>query len=128
MRALLTALFLAVAGVQAHAESGMASVDYGRPTRFDGGHFRGLVATGERFKASIFAVAHCSLPLGSRVMIRFRARTAEAIVKDRGPCCTAHCRRVAPARLLARVIDLTPALAAHLRFPGLGRVSFWPVA
>lgn len=127
MRATIAAILLVLCGT-AHAESGIASVDYGRPTRFDGGNFHGLVATGERFNPSVFAVAHCSLPLKSRVIVAYRRRVAIAVVNDRGPCCTPDCRHNAPLRVLIRKIDLTPALARYLGFPGLGVVEYWPVA
>jgi len=107
--------------------SGPASVDYGRVTRFDGANYRGRVATGARYKSSALAVAHRTLPLGSTIVIAYRNRTATAVVNDRGPCLSRHCQRVAPARVKARVLDMTPAVAKRLRFPGLGRVAFWPI-
>ncbi len=104
---------------------GLASVDDGRPTRFDGGSFHGKVATGERFKVASLAVAHRTLPLGSRVVVSYRGREVVAVVNDRGPCLSPHCQKVAPRRVRERVLDMTPALARLLKFPGLGRVAFW---
>jgi rare lipoprotein A (peptidoglycan hydrolase) len=111
----------------AHAEEGPASVDYGRVTRFDAANYHGRVATGERYSAGKLAVAHRTLPLGSYVAVSYRGRTVIAVVNDRGPCLSAYCRRTAPKRVGERVLDMTPAVAAKLRFPGLGRVTFWPV-
>ncbi len=114
--------------VPAHAETGLASVDYGGPTRFDGGHYAGRTATGERYRVASLAVAHRTLPLNSCIAVRFNGKVVNATVKDRGPCLSEHCQATAPRRVRERVIDMTPLLAARLNFPGLGRVSFWPVA
>lgn len=135
MRSLVAALLLGAGILMAPGNpeasevmSGLASVDFGRVTRFDGGRYHGLVATGERFKASALAVAHCTLPLGSWVMVAYRDKTTPAVVNDRGPCCSDHCRRIAPTRVKDRVLDMTPAVASRLDFPGLGRVAFWLVS
>ena len=104
---------------------GMASVDDGHATKWDGGKFHGIVSTGQRFKATVLAVAHRTLPLESCVMVSYRGKTQKAKVFDRGPCLTAHCQRTAPERVRNRVLDMTPAVAARLDFPGLGQVSFW---
>lgn len=135
MRSLVAALLLG-AGIlmvpgnpeASEVMTGLASVDFGRVTRFDGGRYQGMVATGERFKASVLAVAHRTLPLGSHVMVRYRGRTACAVVNDRGPCLSAYCQSHAPKRVRDRVLDMMPRLASRLGFPGLGRVAFWPVA
>lgn len=129
-RSLLAALFLCLAGSATPAADitiGLASVDDGRPTRFDGANYHGKVADGSRFKTASLAVAHRTLPLGSVVVVSYRGREAKAVVNDRGPCLSSHCQRTAPARVRARVLDMTPALARALRFPGLGRVAFWPL-
>jgi rare lipoprotein A (peptidoglycan hydrolase) len=107
--------------------AGLASVDDGRPTRFDGANYHGRVADGSRFKTAALAVAHRTLPLGSIVVVSYRGREARAVVNDRGPCLSSHCQRTAPARVRSRVLDMTPALARVLGFPGLGRVAFWPL-
>jgi rare lipoprotein A (peptidoglycan hydrolase) len=129
MRSLVAALIYCAFGfsVAAHAEEGMASVDYGRTTKYDARSYGGKVATGARFRASVLAVAHRTLPLGSLIMVTYRGRSAVALVNDRGPCLSAHCQRTAPARVRARILDMTPAVAARLHFPGLGRVTFWPI-
>lgn len=107
--------------------TGPASVDDGKLTRFDGANYRGRVADGSRFKSSLMAVAHRTLPLGSTVVVSYRGRQERAVVNDRGPCLSVHCQRTAPARVRSRVLDMTPALARRLKFPGLGRVAFWSI-
>lgn len=104
---------------------GLASVDDGRPTRFDGGSFHGRVADGGRFKIAALAVAHRTLPLGSIVVVSYRGRTATAVVNDRGPCLSPDCQQHAPKRIRDRVLDMTPAVARQIKFPGLGRVTYW---
>lgn len=134
MRSLVASLMICAFGfsVAANAEArkvetGLASVDHGRPTPFDGGRYGGKVASGARFNAATLAVAHRTLPLGSLIMVTYRGRSAVAVVNDRGPCLSRHCQRTAPARVRSRILDMTPALAARLHFPGLGRVTFWPI-
>jgi rare lipoprotein A (peptidoglycan hydrolase) len=105
----------------------LASVDFGDVTQFDGEQHQGLVATGEQFQASRLAVAHRTLPLNSCVAVYYEGRTQTAVVNDRGPCSSDYCQRVAPARVKERVLDMTPAGASLLKFPGLGRVAFWPI-
>lgn len=136
MRSFVAALLLCLLCVacllsRARAEVmvGMASVDFGRVTRWDGGRYHGLVATGERFRANVLAVAHRTLPLHSCVAVKYRDKTVgPAVVDDRGPCLTDHCQRHAPLRVRERVLDLKPRLASALGFPGTGKVTFWPVA
>lgn len=125
---LLLGLLAVFVAIPALAETGVASVDYGRPTRWDGGRYAGLVATGERYKAAALAVAHKTLPLNSCIAVRFNDKVVTATVKDRGPCLSDFCQATAPRRVRERVLDMTPLLASRLHFPGLGRVSFWPVA
>lgn len=107
---------------------GIASVDDGRPTRFDSRNYHGRVATGARFHPGRMAVAHRTLPLGSYVRVDHGVHSAVAIVNDRGPCASAHCRRVAPKRVRDRVLDMTPAMARRLRCGGLCRVAVLPLA
>lgn len=105
--------------------TGPASVDDGRPTRFDDRNYHGRVADGGRFTIAALAVAHRTLPLGAVIVVSYRGRQERAVVRDRGPCLSSHCQNTAPARIRARVLDMTPALAKRIGFPGLGRVSFW---
>lgn len=131
MRSLIAVALLCLACSSARAEVmvGMASVDFGHVTRFDGWRYRGLVATGERFKSNILAVAHRTLPLKSCVAVKYRDRTVgPAVVDDRGPCLTSYCQHHAPQRVRERVLDMKPRLASLLGFPGTGKVTFWPVA
>lgn len=123
-RALLAICVLSSAS--AHAETVLASVDDGKPTHFDGGNFHNRVSTGDRFNAHALAVAHRTLPLKSCIEISYRGRAQTVIVNDRGPCLTAWCQHHAPPRIKRRELDMTPALARLLRFPGLGTVSFHP--
>lgn len=127
LRSVALWLVVSVSSISA-TEVGMASVDYGRVTRFDAHGFHGLVATGERFRASIYAIAHRTLPLKSCVKVRYRKRETIAVVNDRGPCLSPQCRAKAPARIRMRIADLTPALASYLRFPGLGKIELEPTA
>lgn len=100
----------------------LASVDDGRPTRYDDANYHGRVATGERFDRNKLAVAHRTLPLNSCVEIRNGDHVVQAVVNDRGPCLSPHCQKTAP-QLLKRELDMTPAVAKALAFNGLGRVE-----
>lgn len=113
--------------VPANAEEGIASVDHGKPTRFDSRNYHGRVATGEHFNAKLFGVAHRTLPLRSCIMIARGPRVVQATIRDRGPCLSAHCQRTAPRRVRVRILDLWPAVARRLACDGLCRVKFWPV-
>ena len=109
------------------AEVGIASVDDGRPTPYDGANYHGRVSTGERFSAAVLAIAHRTLPLGSWAFVK-HGRTGEfARVWDRGPCLTPWCQKHAPLRIRVRVADLTPRLAKRLGCDGLCKVAIWPV-
>lgn len=121
MRVALVFLFLSA--LPAKAEVGIASVDYGRVTRFDAKGFRGKVATGEPYDGSIMAIAHRTRPLKSCVVVKYRKWTQIAVVNDRGPCLSARCQAMAPKSVRQRIADLTPALAKSINFPGLGPVE-----
>ncbi len=123
----LVVFILTIADImRVHAETVLASVDDGKPTRYDGGNFHGRISTGARFNGRMMAVAHRTLPLNSCIEVSYRGRLQIAIVNDRGPCLTSWCQRHAPTRIKHRALDMTPALARILRFPGLGTVSFQP--
>lgn len=125
--AAILAMALSVVEIKpAASETVLASVDDGRPTQFDGINFHHRVSTGERFNGALAAVAHRTLPLNSCIEISYRGRSRIAVVNDRGPCLTAWCQHHAPTRIKRRELDMTPALARILRFPGLGFVSFHP--
>jgi hypothetical protein len=129
MRSLAIALSLC-ACVSAHAAEirvGVASIDDGLPTKYDGGHFAGRLSDGSRFTDGM-TVAHRDLPVGSCVEVSRIGRAAQvhlARVDDVGPCGTPHCQRVAP-HLLKREIDLKPMLAKAVGCGGLCRVAYWP--
>lgn len=115
------------AATAAEITIGMASVDDGKPNRYDGASFNGKISTGERFTDGM-RVAHRTLPLGSCVDVSIVGRGAQiykAKIDDRGPCGTEICRKNSPW-LLNRLIDLKPQLAAAIGCDGLCRVAFWP--
>lgn len=130
MRSLLATLLLCLACSIASAAEitvGIASVDDGRPTKYDGGGFNGKLADGSKFTDGM-RVAHRDLPIGSCVAVARVGRDANvklAKVDDRGPCDTQHCRSNSP-HLLKRLIDLKPKLASALGCDGLCTVAFWP--
>jgi rare lipoprotein A (peptidoglycan hydrolase) len=55
-------------------------------------------------------VAHKSLPCGTKVTISYRGRTAQAVVRDRGPY------------VGGREFDLAGAVARKLGFNGVGTI------
>lgn len=81
------------------------------------------VSSGARFDPNQMAVASRSLPLGTCVHLKYRGREATAVVNDRGPCYSERCQRTRPD-LIKRELDLTPATAKQLRFPGLGKLKY----
>ena len=118
-----------ITGRTAEMTFGIASVDDGKPTRYDGGNgsFNGKLATGAKFVDGL-TIAHRTLPLGSCVDLSKIGRDAQiynAKVDDRGPCDTQHCRRNAPW-LLKRHIDFKPKLAKLMGCGGLCSVAYWP--
>ncbi len=120
MRSCLAALMLClVCSIASAAEItiGLASVDDGKPTKYDGGNFTGRLS-----------VAHRDLPLGSCVEVSKLGRDANihlARIDDRGPCATPDCKRKAP-HLAKRLIDLKPKLASAMGCDGLCVVAYWP--
>lgn len=122
---LLTALI-----ISAVPERGVASVDDGRPTRYDGANYHGRVSTGERFRPGELAIAHRTRRLGSTVIVQNERRPellSLARVWDRGPCLSAFCQRTAPLRVRTRIADLTPALRRKIGCSDLCRVLIWGV-
>ena len=105
-------------------EFGIASVDGGKPTPFDGGFYHGRLANGQKFNPYSMTAAHRTLPLGTLVQVT-NLRSGQIIyvkINDRGPCLSAYCQKKRPD-LLKRIIDLTPHAADELGIQGLGRVS-----
>ena len=70
--------FLVLGDDRAEAETGLASW-YG--PGFDGS----LTASGEVFDPSGFTAAHRRLPFGTQLTVRYRGRSAQVTVNDRGP-------------------------------------------
>ncbi len=67
-------------------------------------------SSGERYDAKAMTCAHKTLPLGTRLIVRYGDNYAEVKVNDRGPF------------IRGRELDLTPGVAKSLHFPGLGHV------
>ncbi len=129
MRATLVLLLCLACSIAPAVEItiGIASVDDGKPTRYDGGNFTGRLSTGAKFTDGM-TVAHRDLPLGSCVEVSKLGRDANihlAKVDDRGPCATLDCKRKAP-HLSKRLIDLKPRLASAMGCDGLCVVAYWP--
>jgi rare lipoprotein A (peptidoglycan hydrolase) len=70
--------FLVLSDDRAEAETGLASW-YGP------GFERSLTASGEVFDPSGFTAAHRTLPFGTQLTVRYRGRSAQVTVNDRGP-------------------------------------------
>jgi len=68
------------------------------------------MACGGKLTRNTFGVAHKSLPCGTKVTIRYRGRTADAVVRDRGPY------------VGGREFDLAGAVARKLGFNGVGTI------
>jgi len=73
-------------------------------------------ATGARFDPNKMAVAHKTLPFGTRLTLRHGHRSAVVVVNDRGPY------------IRGRTFDLTPAVKKALWCGSLCRVKVepWP--
>jgi rare lipoprotein A len=67
-------------------------------------------SSGERYNAKAMTCAHKTYALGTKLIVRYDGNYAEVKVNDRGPF------------IRGRELDLTPAVAKSLHFPGLGRV------
>jgi rare lipoprotein A len=93
---------LSIISIEAHAESGIASVYSGEKT-----------ANGEYAHAKAYTAAHKTLPFGTMVRVTNLANNRSVIVRinDRGPF------------IKGRVIDLTPAGAKAIGSSGLARVT-----
>lgn len=115
--------FCLLASQASAAERGIASVDTGKPTPFDGGFYHGRLANGQKFDPYAMSAAHRTLPLGTIVSVTNELTGESAYVKieDRGPCLSRHCQRSRPD-LLRRIIDLTPEAADQIGLRGIGPV------
>lgn len=115
-------ILLALMAPALSEERGLASVDTGDPTPFDGANYHGRVATGERFNPYAMAAAHRTLSLGTIVQVDYpRGQIAYVRINDRGPCLSKHCQKLRPD-LKKRIIDLTPEAADIIGLPGIGQV------
>jgi rare lipoprotein A len=65
-------------------------------------------ANGESMNPSAFTAAHRTLPFGTKVKVTYNDRSIVVRINDRGPYVD------------GRVIDLSPAAAAHLRMRDKG--------
>ena len=72
--------------------------------------YGGPLACGGSLGYNAMVVAHKSLPCGTKVTIRYRGRTADAVVRDRGPY------------VGGREFDLAGAVARKLGFNGVGTI------
>lgn len=122
MKFIIVALAIFLSSPAFGLELGIASVDAGKPTPFDGGFYHGRLANGQKFDPFAMAAAHRTLPFGSIVSVTHKSRTIYVKIVDRGPCLSQYCQRVRPD-LLKRIIDLTPEAADTLGLPGLGYVE-----
>jgi rare lipoprotein A len=68
-------------------------------------------SSGRRYDAQAMTCAHKTIPLGTRLILRYGENYAEVTVTDRGPF------------VRGRELDLTPGVAKSLHFPGLGHVK-----
>jgi len=69
-------------------------------------------SSGKRYDALAMTCAHKTIPLGTKLIVRYGENYAEVTVNDRGPY------------IKGRELDLTPGVAKALHFPNLGRVHF----
>jgi rare lipoprotein A len=108
----LSAVVLFVSPVSASAATVVASV-YWPGDGIVKLHSYGT-SSGERYNATAMTCAHKTLPLRTRLIVRYGDNYAEVKVNDRGPF------------IKGRELDLTPGVAKSLHFPGLGRVRIEP--
>jgi rare lipoprotein A len=108
IRLALSMALLIVTSVSARAATVIASVYWPGDGVVKIHDFR--TSSGERYNATAMTCAHKTLPLGTKLIVRYGENYAEVKVNDRGPF------------IKGREIDLTPAVAKSLHFPGLGRV------
>ena len=79
-------------------------------TWFGPGFYGSRTACGPVLTTTLVGVAHRTLPCGTKVTIRYNGRTAQAVVRDRGPY------------VGGREFDLAGAVARKLGFNGVGRI------
>lgn len=103
-------MLLLVAPISARAANVVASVYWPGDGAVKLHDYR--TSSGERYSATAMRCAHKSIPLGTRLIVRYGDNYAEVEVNDRGPF------------IKGRELDLTPGVAKSLHFPGLGHVRF----
>ena len=97
---LLVGAFVALDHDRAEADTGLAS--------WYGGGFRGsLTASGEVFDPNSYTAAHRRLPFGTQLTVRYRGRSAQVTVNDRGPYTVG--RELDLSRAAAQSLGLTSA-------------------
>ena len=84
----------------------------GKASWYGPGLYGNKTADGTVLTTATVCVAHKTLPLGTRIAVRYRGRTVETIVRDRGPY------------VAGRTLDLSHALAEQLGFTGVGTVEW----
>ena len=89
----------------AHGKSIMVASTYWEDT---------YTSTGARFNPAGLTAAHKTLPIGTKLTVRYGRRAIVVTVNDRGPF------------IRGRDIDLARGAAKALRFPGLGRIQVEP--
>ena len=79
------------------------------------------LSNGEQLNVNALTIAHPKATKGGEFAfgtcwrVRYREREAVTSLKDNGP------------HVKDRILDMTPAVAKALAFPGLGVVAFWKV-
>ena len=104
----LGAMALIVAPISARAATAVASVYWPGDGVVKIHDYR--TSSGERYSATAMRCAHKTIPLGTKLIVRYGDNYAEVEVNDRGPF------------IKGRELVLTPGVAKSLHFPGLGRV------
>ncbi|HEX5983827.1 MAG TPA: septal ring lytic transglycosylase RlpA family protein [Solirubrobacterales bacterium] len=88
----------------------LTSYRFAHASYYGPGLYGNGVACGGTLMPGTMGVAHKTLPCGTRVKLRYRGRTVNVPVIDRGPY------------VAGRDYDLTEAVKERLRFPGIGTV------
>lgn len=108
----LAAFFFFGVGV-GHAFASRAWVNHSYASWYGPGLYGNNLACGGRLTTGTWGVAHKSLPCGSRLVLCVRHYCTRVRVVDRGPF------------VAGRDLDLTAAVAQHLRLSGVQPVNWW---
>jgi len=87
------------------------------------GFYGNTMAGGGVLTPDSMVVAHCTLPFGTKVVVKYRDRVCAAVVMDRGPWERKDDKWVPHA---TRAFDLGPGVATALGFTGVGSIE-WKV-